>query len=178
MKRTCNAILTALAGGMLVVAASNATAQTVEVPGLSDDVTVFTDANGIPTIVGETETDVIFVKGYLHARDRFFQMDFLRRVPSGTLSELVGSSALANDIELRTLGLRRGAFASWVVLNDEEKAWLKAYSDGVNHYLNNNPLPPEYSALEITQAEPWLPVDSLVIGKLLAFQLSFDLEIG
>ena len=178
MKLNCNAILVALAAAWLACATSNAMAQTINVPGLSDDVTVFTDANGIPTIVGETELDVVFVQGYLHARDRFFQMDFLRRVPSGTLSELVGSSALANDIELRTLGLRRGAFASWVALTDEEKGWAQAYANGVNHYLANNPLPPEYQALEISQAERWTPVDSLVIGKLLSFQLSFDLDIG
>ncbi len=178
MKLLTKAIHASLLGGLLLCAATHSSAQAVNVPGLSDEVTVYTDANGIPTIVGETETDVVFVKGYLHARDRFFQMDFLRRVPSGTLSEIVGSSALANDIELRTLGLRRGAFASWVQLSADEKGWLKAYADGVNHYLANNPLPPEYQGLEITQAEPWSPVDSLVIGKLLAFQLSFDLEIG
>ena len=178
MKLNCNAILVALAAAWLACATSNAMAQTINVPGLSDDVTVFTDANGIPTIVGDTETDVVFVMGYLHARDRFFQMDFLRRVPSGTLGELLGANALASDIELRTLGLRRAAFASWVVLDDDEKAWLKAYSDGVNNYLINNDLPPEYGVLEITQAEPWTPLDSLTIGKLLAFQLSFDLDIG
>ncbi|MCA1779207.1 MAG: penicillin acylase family protein, partial [Xanthomonadaceae bacterium] len=64
----------------LLVAGASATslvqAQTVNVPGLSDDVTVYTDAEGIPTIVGGTERDVTFVQGYLHARDRFFQMDF------------------------------------------------------------------------------------------------------
>ncbi|MEM1080703.1 MAG: penicillin acylase family protein [Pseudomonadota bacterium] len=178
MKSTYQAVKASLFGACLACAATTGFAETINVPGLSDDVTVFTDANGIPTIVGETELDVVFVKGYLHARDRFFQMDFLRRVPSGTLSEIFGAGALANDIELRTLGLRRAAFASWVALDQAEKDWLKAYADGVNHYLNNNPLPPEYQGLEITQAEAWSPVDSLVIGKLLAFQLSFDLEIG
>src|SRR6056297_2468175 len=124
------------------VLASVASAQIVEVPRLSDDVNVFTDANGIPTIVGETEVDVTFVQGYLHARDRFFQMDFLRRVASGTLAELVGTPALGNDIQLRTLGLRRAAWASFAELDATEAAWLKAYADGVNHYLATQPLPP------------------------------------
>jgi len=149
-------------------------AQTVTVPGLDEDVTVYTDAAGIPTIAGETEADVTFVQGYLHARDRFFQMDFLRRVASGTLGELLGGGALENDIQLRTLGLRRAAFATWVALTPEEKGWVKAYADGVNTWLRNNSLPPEYGALELTAAERWTPVDSLAIGKLLAFQLSFD----
>ncbi|MEE4297014.1 MAG: penicillin acylase family protein [Wenzhouxiangella sp.] len=168
--------LSVLAAGLL--AASVASAQTVEVPRLQADVNVFTDANGIPTIVGETETDVTFVQGYLHARDRFFQMDFLRRVASGTLTELVGLPALGNDIQIRTLGLRRAAWASYAGLDDTENAWLKAYSDGVNYYLATNPLPPEYTGLELSSAEPWSPVDSLAIGKLLAFQLSFDQSLS
>ena len=164
------------AAALFVSAALNA--QTVEVPRLIGDVTVYTDANGIPTIVGDTETDVTFVQGYLHARDRFFQMDFLRRVASGTLAEMVGQPGLSSDIQLRTLGLRRAAWASFTRLNATEKAWLKAYADGVNHYLATNPLPPEYGALELSVAEPWSQVDSMVIGKLLAFQLSFDQSLS
>ena len=167
--------LTMLAAGLL---AASVGAQTVEVPRLQNEVNVFTDANGIPTIVGETETDVSFVQGFLHARDRFFQMDFLRRVASGTLGELVGEPALANDIQIRTLGLRRAAWASFGELGPAEAGWLKSYADGVNHFLQNNPLPPEYGALELTQAEAWTPVDSLAIGKLLAFQLSFDQSLS
>ncbi|MDT8409421.1 MAG: penicillin acylase family protein [Wenzhouxiangellaceae bacterium] len=158
----------------LLVCSMGVLAQPVIVPGLADDVTVYTDANGVPTIAGETESDVTFVQGYLHARDRFFQMDFLRRVASGTLGELLGQAALPNDIQLRTLGLRRAAFATWAASTPDEKGWLKAYSDGINTWLRDNPLPPEYGPLELTSAEPWTPVDSLVIGKLLAFQLSFD----
>lgn len=165
-----------LAAGLLATAALQA--QSIEVPRLTDNVTVFTDADGIPTIVGETETDVTFVQGYLHATDRMFQMDFLRRVASGTLGELVGQPALANDIQLRTLGLRRAAWASYTRLSAVEKSWLKAYADGVNHYLATNPLPVEYGALELSMAEPWSAVDSLVIGKLLAFQLSFDQSLS
>jgi penicillin amidase len=150
----------------------------IEAAGLSGEVSVYTDANGIPTIVGETETDVSFVQGYLHARDRFFQMDYLRRVGSGTLGELFGAAALENDITLRTLGLRRAAWSSYTELTGKELAWLKSYTDGVNFYLANNALPPEYAALELSLAEPWSAVDSLVIGKLLAFQLSFDSSLS
>lgn len=166
-----------LVAAVFLTLSSGASAQTVNVPGLGEDVTVYTDADGIPTIAGETEADVTFVQGYLHARDRFFQMDFLRRVASGTLAELLGAGALENDIQLRTLGLRRGAFATWVALSSDEKGWVKAYADGVNTWLRNNPLPPEYGPLELTSADPWTPVDSLVIGKLLAFQLSFDADV-
>ncbi|MDT8439377.1 MAG: penicillin acylase family protein [Wenzhouxiangellaceae bacterium] len=160
----------------LLALAGVVSAQTVTVPTLGSDVTVYTDADGIPTIVGESDRDVTFVQGYLHAQDRFFQMDFLRRVSSGTLAEVLGPAALGSDVQLRTLGLRRAAFASWVRMTPDEKGWLKAYADGVNAWLQRNPLPPEYGPLELTSAEPWSPVDSVVIAKLLAFQLSFDSE--
>ncbi len=166
---------------ILTVAALASTvvfAQQIEVPRIGDNVTVLTDANGIPTIIGENEADVTFVQGYLHARDRFFQMDYLRRVASGTVAEMVGQPGLASDIQLRTLGLRRAAWASFVRLDAAEKAWLKSYADGVNHYLATNPLPPEYEVLNLSVAEPWSQVDSLVIGKLLAFQLSFDQSLS
>ena len=161
-----------------LLAATALQAQPIEVPRLNDSVTVQIDANGVPTIIGETEVDVSFVKGYLHARDRFFQMDYLRRIASGTVAELLGAPALASDIQLRTLGLRRAAWATFAELDPTEKGALKAYVDGVNYYLANDPLPPEYGALELSMAEPWSPVDSLVVGKLLAFQLSFDQSLS
>ncbi|MEN1728097.1 MAG: penicillin acylase family protein [Pseudomonadota bacterium] len=169
-------LLTTIVAGLLAVTAVQA--QTIDAPTLDDNVTVQIDANGVPTIIGETETDVFFVKGYLHAQDRFFQMDYLRRIASGTVAELLGAPALSNDITLRTLGLRRAAWATFAELSADEKGALKAYVDGVNFYLANNPLPPEYGALELTMAEPWSSVDSLVIGKLLAFQLSFDQSLS
>ena len=165
--------LITLVGGLALAAGLNA--QSVPMPELSAPVTVYTDANGIPTIVGDTEHDVNYVRGFLHARDRLFQMDYLRRVASGTLAELLGPGALSSDVELRTLGLRRGALETWQHMTADEKAWVKAYSDGVNAFLAAaDQLPPEYGALELTQVERWTPVDSLIIGKLLAFQLSFD----
>jgi penicillin G amidase len=164
--------LTLLFGSLVLAVAVQVHA--APVPGLSGEVTVYTDANGIPTIVGETEDDVNRVRGFLHARDRLFQMDFLRRVAAGTLGELVGPAALGSDVQLRTLGLRRGALATWLNLSQEERNWLKAYADGVNTFIAAGQLPPEYGALELESVEPWSPVDSLILGKLLAFQLSFD----
>ncbi len=164
--------LSVLIGGLLLAGAAQV--QSAPLPGLTAEVNVYTDAHGIPTIVGETEGDVNRVRGFLHAQDRLFQMDYLRRVASGTLGELLGPDALASDVQLRTLGLRRGALASWLNLSQDEKDWVKAYADGVNSFIAAGQLPPEYGVLELESVEPWSPVDSLVIGKLLAFQLSFD----
>lgn len=146
-------------------------------PGLKAPGSISYDAEGVPTIIAANDRDLAWLLGYAHARDRFFQMDFSRRGASGTVAELVGDAALANDVQTRTLGLRRAALESWMKAPEELREILKGYSEGVNEWLRTNPLPPEYGALELTRAEPWSPVDTLVIGKALAFQLSFDLDI-
>ncbi|MCG8455250.1 MAG: penicillin acylase family protein, partial [Holophagales bacterium] len=154
-------------------------AQQIELPGLSDDATVVFDSNAVPHICASSEADMMSVLGYVHARDRFFQMDTLRRTFSGTLAEMVGQQALASDVQLRTLGLRRAAERSLAALQAEgltaSLANLDAYTKGVNTFLENNPLPPEYVGLELTTVAPWTPVDSLTMAKGLAFGLSFDL---
>ena len=163
---------------LLVAAASTSIATPVEIPALHSPVKVVRDVDGIPHITGNNEYDVVFVQGYLHAQDRFFQMDFSRRQASGTLAELLGPSALASDVQLRTFGLRRAAQLSLAALTPETKAGLQAYADGVNYFLATQPLSPEYGLLETTQVDPWTPLDSVAIGKLIAFGLSFDLDIG
>jgi penicillin amidase len=160
-----------------LVAAPAALAEDFDFPGLSDTVTVYEDALGIPTIKGSSYEDVVFVQGYLQARDRFFQMDFFRKTAAGRLAELVGSPALANDVQLRTLGLARAALASWQVYDAEMKGVLQAYANGVNAWLATNPLPPEYGVLELTDTDPWTPLDTIAYTKLLAFSLSFELDI-
>ncbi len=149
----------------------------IPAPTLSAQGRVYTDAEGVPTIDAANDFDAAFLLGYTHASARFFQMDYTRRAASGTLSELVGAPALANDIQLRNLGLRRAAVTTWQEMSAETRGWLKFYADGVNLWLKRNPLPNEYTALELTKTDPWSPVDSIVIGKILAFQLSFGLDI-
>ncbi|MBT8059715.1 MAG: penicillin acylase family protein, partial [Gammaproteobacteria bacterium] len=165
-----------LSAVLLIASAPLALAEDFNLPGLSDTVTVYEDQYGVPTIKGSSELDVAYVQGYIHARDRFFQMDFFRKVAQGRGSELVGEAALPNDLQLRTLGLGRAALATWQELDGEIKGILQAYANGVNAWRNNNPLPPEYVGLEITQVEPWTPYDSLCYYKLLAWDLSFDLD--
>lgn len=163
----------------LGIAFSSQLSAQITIPALDGQVTVFEDGLGIPTISGGSEHDVAFVQGYLHARDRLFSMDLNRRVASGTSAELFGTAALPNDIQLRTLGLRRAAWATYAAMTVNSRAYIQAYSNGVNAFLNSgNPLPPEYGALQLDQVPPWSPVDSIVVGKALAFQLSFDLDIN
>ena len=79
------------------------------VPGLRAAVFVLRDIEGIPHIIASNEHDMVMMQGWVHARDRLFQMDFSRRQASGTLAEMLGVSALESDVEFRTIGLRRSA---------------------------------------------------------------------
>jgi penicillin amidase len=146
--------------------------------GLDQPVKVVRDGVGVPHIYAKTEHDAYFMVGYLHAEDRFFQMDQSRRQASGRLAELLGPGALPSDASLRTIGLHRAAARSLPDLSPEGIAALEAYGDGVNAWLERNPLPSEYQALELTKASvpAWTPLDTAAVGKLLAFGLSFDLD--
>jgi len=168
---------TAVIAALALTALQTAGAQAIRAPGLSAPGTIQYDAEGVPLIRGSNDNDVAFLQGYAHAEARFFQMDLTRRAVSGALAELVGASQLSADVQSRTLGLRRAAFVSWRDLSNDMRGWLQAYADGVNFWLRTRPLPPEYGALELTRAEAWTPVDSVLVGKALAFQLSFDLDI-
>ena len=148
----------------------------VEADGLIRSVRVRRDAHDVPHIFALNEHDALFLLGWVHSQDRFFQMDVLRRQFSGTLAELVGEAALEQDINLRTLGLRRAAEATAAALPAASREWMEAYAEGVNAWLAANPLPIEYGALELTAAEAWTLEDTLVIGKGLGFGLSFDLD--
>ena len=150
----------------------------IELPGLEGEVKVILDADGVPHIFADNDLDLTRAEGYVHARDRFFQMDTTRRQVSGDLAELFGAGQIGSDIQNRTIGLRRAAVRSLAVLTPSELALLQAYADGVNAYILNNPLPVEYGLLELTQVRAWDPVDSLVIGKAIAASLSLDIDIG
>ena len=167
---------------ILIVSISFLSAQSVlaakmTLPGLTATVDVTEDQYGVPTIKGDNELDVAMVQGYYHARDRFFQMDVSRKQAQGRLAELAGSSALPTDVQLRTFGLARAALASLQQADSETKGLLQAYANGVNAWLANNPLPPEYTGLELTKVDPWTPYDTMCYLKLVAFSLSFDLDI-
>ena len=96
MRRTWNLAAAGLVLGLTGTALAAA---------LQGPVTVYYDAYKVPTVEAQNEHDAIFMQGYLHAKNRLFQMDFQRRLFSGRVSELVGSSGLSQDVQLRTLGL-------------------------------------------------------------------------
>jgi penicillin amidase len=147
-------------------------------PEFNKKTSVSTDDHGVRTISAANAHDLYWLTGYVQAGDRLFQMDNNRRQPSGTLAELYGPSLLASDVQARTIGLRRGAEASLPALSKQTRKALDAYAAGVNAWVAENPLPPEYELLGLTEFEPWTPLDSVVVGKALAFRLSFSLDTG
>jgi penicillin amidase len=170
-----------LAGAALGVTPASA-GSVGTLPGLQAPARIVRTTDGVAHLYALNKHDVYFLQGRVHAQDRLFQMDYLRRVGSGTLAELLGTGALGSDVQLRTFGLRRAAERTWAAASTRLRAALTAYAQGVNAYLGgaelaSRGLPPEYQALGLTSVQPWTPVDSLVIGRLVSFQLSFDLDL-
>ncbi|MBM3541619.1 MAG: penicillin acylase family protein, partial [Alphaproteobacteria bacterium] len=144
-------------------------------PGLSAPVTVSRDSHGIPLIEAASAADAYVALGFVHAQDRLWQMEVMRRVGAGRLSEVVGARAIDIDRLMRTLGPHRLAEESLSDLEPETRAALDSYAAGVNAFLatHRGALPPEFILLDL-KPEPWRPADSIVWGKLMAMQLSVD----
>jgi penicillin amidase len=134
--------------------------------------TVTYDDYGVPHVEADNERALYFAVGYVQARDRLFQMDLQRRLFGGNLSGAVGERALESDRFHRQMDFRGAAEASWESIRGTDAApALRAFSDGVNRYRETGPLPPEFALLDYRPAE-WTPVDSLLVGKQIAWGLS------
>ena len=135
---------------------------TAAVGGLTATVRVDRDALGVPTITGASREDVARALGFLHAQDRFFQMDLQRRQPAGELSGLVGARALEVDQEIRVHRFRDVAHRALGLAEPSYRRILEAYAEGVNAGLKDLAAPPfEYLVLRAAP-EPWLPEDSIL----------------
>ena len=145
------------------------------VPGLQNPVEVELDQYGIPTIRASHREDAYQALGYLHARDRLFQMDLLRRKMAGRLAEILGEKAVASDRQQRLYGFDRVARAAVEQLPPSEQAVLLAYTAGVNTAIQQaREFPPEFRFLRV-RPEPWTPADSLMVGASM-FQMLSDSE--
>ncbi|MGP1396154.1 MAG: penicillin acylase family protein [Inquilinaceae bacterium] len=167
-------VVVAVVGGIVWLRTGLPTVEgTIALPGLDAPVTVVRDADAIPHIFAESETDAMFALGYLHAQDRLWQMDMQRRIGAGRLSELVGGATLPMDRLMRTLGLYRLAEAEYERLPASSRVLMDRYAAGVNAWMDtrSGALPPEFYVLRY-RPDPWRPADSLVWGKLMAMQLS------
>lgn len=134
-----------------------------QVAGLSGQVTVERDANGVPTISGASRMDVAYATGFVHAQERFFQMDLLRRTAAGELAELFGPRALPLDRANRLHRFRARAQATLARLPANERALLERYAAGVNEGLNALGARPFEYALTGAARRPWTAPDSLLV---------------
>ena len=146
--------------------------------GLGGAVTVERDGAGVPTITGGSRADVARALGYVHAQERWFQMDLLRRAPAGELSALLGEATWPTDSTLRYHRFRARAERVVAGLPSEQRALLDAYTAGANAGLNAlGARPFEYLALR-QAPEPWRPEDSILVAYALWLDLQFDGGFG
>lgn len=148
---------------------------TAKLQGLTTQVEVLRDRNGVPHLFGADIRDLARAMGYTHAQDRFFQMELSRRLGSGRLAELFGAEAVANDRVARRMGLASAARMELERTAPEAREVLEAYASGVNAYLATHAdrLPPEFRLLAIAPS-PWEAADSLVIGKWMSYILTYN----
>ncbi len=190
-------ILTAVIPGSVLLAAGvvtylvrqswPTTNGTIELANLRDEVTIHRNEYGVPHIYASNTHDLFVAQGFVHAQDRFWQMDFWRHIGSGRLAELFGESEVSRDRFLRTLGWERIAEQELETLDPDDRAALEAYAQGVNAYLDDrskHDISLEYTALMFTnssyQPADWQPLHTLTWPKVMAWDLDkhkLDLEL-
>lgn len=153
----------------------------VKLAGLNDRVEVIRDGRGVPHIYASNSHDLFFAQGYTQAQDRWWQMEFSRRIGRGEIQELTGKSRalIGTDMFIRHAGWRKAAEADVAALSEEARAALQAFADGVNAYTTSRPISQlafEYNILGITGVtvplQAWTIADTLVWGKVMAWDLS------
>ena len=154
----------------------------IRVHGLDHPVEIIRDVDGVPHVFASTNHDLFFAQGYVHAQDRFWQMDFWRHIGSGRLAEMFGESQLDTDMFLRSLdfvGLSESELES---MAPKVRTILEAYSEGVNAYLAERAptqVSLEYGILALQgsgyEIEPWTPINTLTWAKVMSWDLSWNL---
>jgi penicillin amidase len=138
---------------------------TLHLPGLQKEVIVERDNWGVPHIRAASVEDMVEAQGYVMAQDRLWQMDLLRRVARGQLSEILGPATINIDKQFRTLGFSRAADRDYSQVDPATRSVFEAYARGVNHFIeqHSEQLPIEFTLLKYKPA-PWSPTDTLVIS--------------
>ena len=149
---------------------------TLPLPGPDGMISVSNGALGLTSIRASTDNDVFFAMGYVHARDRGWQMELQRRTAQGRLAEIFGEAALSSDIWFCTLGLYRAAQAAESTLSPLARASLAAYAAGVNAWYGTGAVrAPEMLALDV-HPDPWQLADSLAVMKLVALSMAGGMQ--
>ena len=140
---------------------------------LQAPVTVDYDERGVPHIQAQHEADMYRALGYVHAQDRLFQMEILRRLARGELAEILGGKLVDTDRLFRTLGIREHAdrYAAKMDMNTPASKALLAYLDGINHYQASRPAPVEFDVLGIKK-RPFTTADTLSVAGYMAYSFA------
>ena len=149
--------------------------KSLDLIGLQDEVTVYRDEGAVPHIYAKNNHDLYFTTGFVMAQDRLWQMDLLRRVTTGRLSEIFGADMVDTDQLLRALSMRKKSELVLKHSDPELIACLEAFASGVNLFIamQGNNLPLEFTILNY-QPEHWSPIHTLnLIGYM-----SWDLASG
>lgn len=146
---------------------------TLYMHGLERRTEIWFDSLAVPYVYAENENDAAFSIGYLHASERMFQMEMRRRAGEGRLSEIIGPAMVPFDKMFRTIGLAGTVEKIWQEADNDTRSRLEAYAAGVNAWIEENKteLPPEFMVFDYVP-EPWTPQHSLLIIRLMAWQLN------
>lgn len=142
---------------------------------VKQDIEIYRDSMAVPYIFAESDEDAAFALGYLHAQERMFTMDLIRRAGEGRLSEILGEKTIPFDKMFRTVGIKRNIEQNMNLYNPEVIKILKSYSAGVNHYIKEakGKYPIEFDVLGYDPYE-WEPFHSLIIVRLLGWELNMS----
>lgn len=140
-----------------------------------NDLEIYRDSFAVPYIIAQSDEDVAFALGYLHAQERLFTMDLIRRAGEGRLSEILGEKAIPFDKMFRTVGIKRNIAKNLGKYDPTVMRVLQAYSDGVNVYLEERKgnYAIEFDVLGY-QPEKWKPIHSLIVIKMMAWELNIS----
>lgn len=147
--------------------------QTISIPGLEKKVTIYRDKYAVPHIYAENEHDLYLATGYVMAQDRMWQMDLIRRVTTGRLSEIFGEKMLKADMLFRTLDIPQKSKLVLDKASDEMMGYLNAYADGVNYYIEEHKgnFPLEFNVLRYTP-DKWEPIHTINLIGYMAWDLA------
>ncbi len=154
---------------------------TITLKGLTHPVTVYFDNYAIPHIYAQDEPDAYYALGYVHAQERLFQMELLRRVSAGRLSDILGKDFIDIDKFFRAIGLKQNALESAsAYLTDSTQGYYKAanaYIHGINAYMDNGKTPVEFTLIGIPKEHFKLSDLYLVSGYMsFSFAVAFKTD--
>ena len=149
----------------------------VTVEGPDAPITITFDRWGVPHARAASARDAFFAQGYCMGQERGWQIELYRHMAHGRAASLLNKGLLRIDRLNRTLGFGRDATREWEEQSDDARMVLQAYADGINAAIAAGPAPVEFGLLD-HEMQPWTPVDSLAILKMVSANVQWSTKIG